>query len=342
MRILHVIRSDGFAGVEAHVLQLAIAQRERGDDVWVIGGDAERMRAGGLDEAGVAYAEASTLVDVVKALRHTRVKRAQVVNAHMTAAEVAACIAGVGPGRLPLIATRHFASVRGSTPLRQMALRYATKGISAQIAVTEYVAAHIDGPSTVVYSGVPERPIALARDRVPQVLVISRLESEKRVDIALEAFAHSELARDGWELVVVGQGAARGALEHRAKILGIGECTRFLGRRADVAALMDRASLLLAPMPYEALGLAVLEAMSCGLAVVAAGSGGHLETVGTASDGALFPPGDIGRASELLRLLAGDETRRCVYGRQLWEVQRTHFTLAAQAEATDAVYRSVL
>ena len=50
LRILHAIRSDGFAGVEQFVLRLARAQQQRGDEVTVIGGaterDARRSRSG--------------------------------------------------------------------------------------------------------------------------------------------------------------------------------------------------------------------------------------------------------------------------------------------------------
>lgn len=39
MKVLHVIQSDAFAGVERHVAQLAAAQSQLGDQVVVIGGD---------------------------------------------------------------------------------------------------------------------------------------------------------------------------------------------------------------------------------------------------------------------------------------------------------------
>ncbi len=44
MRVLHAVRSDAFAGVERYVARLADAQSERGDHVFVIGGDSRAMR----------------------------------------------------------------------------------------------------------------------------------------------------------------------------------------------------------------------------------------------------------------------------------------------------------
>jgi glycosyltransferase involved in cell wall biosynthesis len=123
--------------------------------------------------------------------------------------------------------------------------------------------------------------------------------------------------------------------------LGIAPAVRFLGHRADVAVLMDQASLLVAPALHEAFGLSVVEAMAAGLPTVAAASGGHLETIGAVPGAALFPPGDAEAAGRLLALLGRDEAARDTCGRALQAAQRAHFTVAAQAEGTDAVYRTV-
>ncbi len=126
------------------------------------------------------------------------------------------------------------------------------------------------------------------------------------------------------------------------RIVAQAAAVRFLGFRMDVDELMAAAGIFLAPRPTEALGLSVLEAMAAGLPVVAAAAGGHLETVGTVPGAALFPPGDTGRLAGDLRRLAADEEARAAYGRELLAAQRARFTVEAQAEATEAVYRSVL
>jgi glycosyltransferase involved in cell wall biosynthesis len=195
----------------------------------------------------------------------------------------------------------------------------------------------------VVPSGVPAAEDARpARLRDPVVLVAQRLEREKRTDVALQAFAASRLAALGWRLQVAGSGAERRELERLADALGLRPAVSFLGPRSDVAALMERSAIFFASRPDEAYGLSVLEAMATGLPVVATGAGGHLETVGSVEGAALFPPGDVAAAGQLLAELARDPARRDAYGRLLQEAQRTRFTLEAQAAATEAVYRSVL
>ncbi len=339
LRIVHVVATDAFAGVERHVARLAASQHDAGHDVSVIG-SAPTPMAAALGRPAVRCVPATTLTAAVRALG--RAGRVDVVNVHMTAAEVAAALSP-GLWRVPIVATRHFAARRGSTPAARVFTRLTSRRIAAQIAVSEYVAAHVEGRSTVVVSGVPGRPdTPRAGARRRSVLVAQRLEVEKATEVAIEGFVASGLANEGWTLDIAGEGSQRTHLERLAADRGAGAAVRFLGFRMDVDELMAAAGIFLAPRPTEALGLSVLEAMAAALPVVAAAAGGHLETVGTVPGAALFPPGDTGRLAGDLRRLAADEEARAAYGRELLAAQRARFTVEAQAEATEAVYRSVL
>ena len=329
--------SDRFAGVERHVALLAAAQRDAGATVAVIGGDEESMRRD--IGAGVVFRPTGGLLQTVGTARPF-VPGADIVHVHMTASEVAGVIAALGT-TAAVVTTRHFAAARGSTPVNRWVGRRAAARIDAQIAVSAYAARYVEGDSTVVYAGVANREPVDPRRRQRTVLVAQRLESEKRTGVALEAFAASGLAQDGWRLVIAGSGSLRSALERKAARLGIAGTTRFLGHAGDVQQLMATAGLLLAPRPDEAYGLSVVEAMAVGLPVVAAAGGGHLETVGGVGGTGLFPPDDVRGAASALRALAADSAGRAAYGEQLRTAQRERFTLEAQQRDTDAVYREV-
>jgi glycosyltransferase involved in cell wall biosynthesis len=338
MRILHAVRSDAFAGVESHVARLSRAQLAAGDEVIVVGGDPARMALAAGD--GVRTLPATTVTDVLTTVRRWA-RGADVVHAHMTAAEIACATALFGV-HTPLVVTRHFARERGSNPVSALAGAAAARRLDAQIAISHYVADRIDTPSTVIHPGVDStastRPAA-ERNRV--VLVAQRLESEKDTDVALRAFALSGLADRGWRLELAGDGAERARLVALAAELGISVSTEFLGHRSDVPQLMERAGLLLAPCRIEGLGLTVLEAMAAALPVVAVGAGGHLETVGRVADSAMHPSGDARRAAELLAGLAADPVHRDAYAAELQRVQRECFTPEHQARETAAVYAAV-
>jgi glycosyltransferase involved in cell wall biosynthesis len=333
------VRSDAFAGVESHVARLACAQAASGDEVVIIGGDPGRMAA--AVQGAARLVPATTVGEVMMRVRHWQ-RGADVVHAHMTAAEIA-CAAALLGSDTPLVVTRHFARVRGSNPVSTLAAAAAATRVSAQMAISDYVARSIGGASTVIHPGVTPTPSTiLAAQRRPIVLVAQRLEAEKETDVALTAFARSGLARQGWRLEVAGDGAERAHLEALAARLGVASSTEFLGHRSDVAQLMQRASVLLAPCRVEGLGLTVLEAMAEALPVVAVGAGGHLETVGSVPGAALHPAGDADAAGSLLSALALDPEARDAYGSALQRAQRERFTPEHQASETAAVYREVI
>jgi len=339
LRILHAIRSDGFAGVEQFVLRLACAQAQRGDEVAVIGGAVGPMRLG-LDPVEVPHVPAARTDEVTAAVRRLA-GGVDVVNTHMTAADVGTVLALAGRRTKPaVVATRHFAKPRGRigpVPIASL-VRH---GVDAQIAISEAVAAAIDGTSTVVHPGIEPRPPhdEAARERI--VLMGQRLEPEKHTDIGIRVFAASGLADDGWRLDVAGDGSERAVLEALTRSLGLGGAVRFLGFRADLPDLMGRSGLLIAPCPIEGFGLSLLEAMASGLPVVAAGAAGHLDTLSGLDPRALFPPDDVAAGAASLRSLAHDEAGRRALADAALERQRRQFSLEAQADATDAVYRSV-
>lgn len=337
LRILHAVRSDGFGGVEQFVRRLAIAQAAAGHVVHVIGGDPERM-APELRTTGVGHTATSDRAVAVARAISARAREADVVNTHMSAADVAATWALSGIRHAPaLVSTRHFASPRGSIgplPIDSLVRRR----VRAEISISRAVAGAIGVPSTVVYSGVPDAPVGAGRERI--VLIAQRLEAEKRTGDGIRAFAASGLAEQGWTLEIAGEGAERPMLERLVRQMRVPAV--FLGFRTDLPSHFARAGILVAPCPVEGLGLTVLEAMATGLPVIAANGGGHTEILEGLDARALYAPLDPDAAAVGLRSLADDDAGRAALGEAVRERQRTRFSLSAQVAGTDSVYRAAL
>jgi len=105
-------------------------------------------------------------------------------------------------------------------------------------------------------------------------------------------------------LVLAGDGPERDAAEQEADGLGLRHDVRFLGKVENVADLLRGGDLFLLPSETESFGLAALEAMACGLPVVATAVGGLPEIVVDGESGALEAVGDVpaltARAIEIL------------------------------------------
>lgn len=336
MRIRHLVITDSFAGTEQHVCVLANEQARAGHDVEVWGGAASAMR--GRLAPGVFHRTSASVASAVRDILGSR--EVDVVHAHMTKAEVVALLTTT-PGRTPVIATRHFAAVRGQSAAGRVGRPLLRRRVTRQIAVSQFVASTIDGTSSVIYAGVDSHPPD-ERERERTVLVAQRLSPEKRTSQALKAFAASALAEQGWRLELAGRGQEHDGLVAQAARLGLTDYVTFLGFTRELPYRMSRSAILLATAPSEPFGLTVAEAMAHGTPVVATASGGHLETVGRVSSTYLYEPGDATRAGELLRRLADDAQTRSRYGTALRETQLEWFTPERQYRETQVVYEGAM
>lgn len=127
-----------------------------------------------------------------------------------------------------------------------------------------------------------------------QILLVhcGRLSAEKRPGRSLTTLATLRASGLPVRLVVAGDGPLRPRLERRAANAGLPVTfTGFLPGRAELAALLASANVVLAPGPAETFGLAALEALACGTPVVVSAESALPEVAGEA--GASVPGEDL-------------------------------------------------
>jgi L-malate glycosyltransferase len=133
---------------------------------------------------------------------------------------------------------------------------------------------------------------------------ISNFRGVKRVDDVVRIFAR--IARTvPARLLLVGDGPDRGKAHDIAEEEGVLDGVLFLGKQTSVAELLSCSDLFLLPSENEAFGLVALEAMACGVPVIATRAGGIPEVVEHGISGYLAPVGDVeamaGAGIDLLR-----------------------------------------
>jgi glycosyltransferase involved in cell wall biosynthesis len=135
-----------------------------------------------------------------------------------------------------------------------------------------------------------------------------RLTAQKSLGRALEAVAGTE----GVRLVIVGEGPDRGALEERARELGIADRVEFLGAqpRARVVELFRAADATILSSSWENFPHTVVEALAVGTPVLAMEAGGVSEVVHDGVNGLLVPAGDTDALAAAVRRYFADDALR--------------------------------
>ncbi|MEK6977791.1 MAG: glycosyltransferase family 4 protein [Candidatus Hydrothermarchaeota archaeon] len=121
----------------------------------------------------------------------------------------------------------------------------------------------------------------------PTILFIGRLVHQKGPDLLVEAIPRVLGHRWDAKFIIAGQGDMRGHLEHRARVLGVDQATRFLGYLPDgeYVDLLNSADIVCIPSRNEPFGMVLLEAWSARRAVVGTEVGGLRDNIENFRDG---------------------------------------------------------
>jgi glycosyltransferase involved in cell wall biosynthesis len=185
------------------------------------------------------------------------------------------------------------------------------------------------------------RSLGVSEDKVV-LLVLAALVHRKGIDVLLRAL--QALARDGFRprLWIAGEGPERSSLEGLAREAGVADQVAFLGRRSDAADLLGACDVVVLPSRREGLGVAALEAMAAGRAVVASAVGGLAEAVVDRRTGLLVPAEDPGALAAALAELSSDSRLRDALGDAGPRRVAESFSAEQMVEAYVRLYQSVL
>ena len=169
---------------------------------------------------------------------------------------------------------------------------------------------------------------------------LSNFRSVKRAPDAVRVFTEVRAGLPA-KLLLIGDGQDKAQARHLARDLGVEKDVFFLGKQDDVESLLASADLFLLPSEEEAFGLAALEAMACGVPVIATAVGGVPEVVEDGKNGFLLAPGDVqGMARAALDLLR-DRQRHAEFRQAARRRAVEHFDANLIVPQYEAYYQEI-
>lgn len=187
----------------------------------------------------------------------------------------------------------------------------------------------------------PERRATLALPGERIVMHLSNFRSVKRPLDVVEAFAKLPASLNA-RLIMLGDGPLVRDCKELAHRRGVAKHVRFLGSVDTPWELLPQADVFVLPSEHESFGLAALEAMSCGVPVVASDAGGLPEVVVHGETGLLCPVGDVDALSLAMESVLVDRKR----GRELGAAGRARvvreFSKPKLVDRWERYYQAVL
>ena len=176
------------------------------------------------------------------------------------------------------------------------------------------------------------------------VLCVTRLVPIKNLPLLLDAIADVRKDDDRVVLVLVGEGPQQPALEAQARALGIADAVMFAGYAAQEAtpSWYRTADVFALPSDFDNSPNVVLEAMACGLPVVATDVGGLRDYVDPPRNGLLVPKGSRAELAAALRSMLADRAGAEAIGRQNRDDSVAKFSWPVSAARMLAVYERVV
>jgi len=196
--------------------------------------------------------------------------------------------------------------------------------------------------SIVIGNGVDERVFTPKNDREDFILYVGRLSYRKGLFDLIEC-AKYVCQRYDVSFVIVGKGELESVLKKRVNEIGLQDKVVFLGYvdRKKLIQLYQNASIFVLPTYYEGLPTVLLEAMACGLSVVATNISCNAEVIEDGWNGILIPTKSPEKMAEAVSLLIEDEDLRKKLSKNARRTIESKYTWDCVADRIEKCYKLI-
>jgi sugar transferase (PEP-CTERM/EpsH1 system associated) len=171
---------------------------------------------------------------------------------------------------------------------------------------------------------------------------IARLDPVKNHEVIFSALSRFRTRAERPYFVIVGEGEHRTVLERCIRQLDLEEDVRLMGYSNRIAELLNCMDVYVQSSLYEGFSNTILEAMACGLPIVATDVGGTADLFSDGQEGYLFHEKDDRALALALSTLQIDPKKREVMGEAARNRAREEFSIESMVRAYEEMYSSVV
>lgn len=180
------------------------------------------------------------------------------------------------------------------------------------------------------------------RSENPVITYVGRLIGNKGPQYLIQAAPKILKSHPEVHIHIVGEGPLKNYLMKQVATEKLENNVHFLGNVADTIPILQGTSIFVRPSLAEGMSLAILEAMACGLPVVASNLEGNAEIVENNITGFLVPPADSGALGEAVEYLLSNPEIAMEMGRKARKKTEKSYDWQRIADLTLAIYSSLI
>lgn len=366
MKILHISSAKNFGGGEKHLVDLVKGLKKRGHEVFLAVPDKSPILEKLEDFPAenilrVKIKNSSDILAAFKIAKFIKQNEIEIVHAHAAKDYLPASVAVRFAKTAKIVLTRHvlFSMKR--------AQKFALSNVSKVIAVSAAVEANLkrtfpakkivkipNGIEIEKWAQIDKeklfREFRFLHDIPFDISLVGTVGELKRLKGQQDfVFAANEVAKKFPEthFVIVGTDNTfkkdfRRELKRLVKVFGLEDRFLFLNWVEDTAPLLAAMDIFVSASHSESFGLAILEAMASGKAIVATETEGARELLENGKSGKLVAVKEPLKLAETIGEFLSDEKMRENFGTEAQIIARENFSLEKMIERTEKVYESVL
>ena len=364
MKIVQIItRMDDVGGAQVHVRDIVGGLKESGHDIYIITGEKRNVHTS-IEQNDITLIYCKHLIrnlniisDIKAVLKIRKLVKEispDIIATHSSKAGIIGRIAGYTL-RIPTIFTAHGWSYTEGVSAKKRRIYILIEKLIGQfsdgvIAVSEY-----DKQLALKHKVLPERKLETIHNGVHDIGIIKQVKDpDKQLNMIMVArFAPpkqqlqllkvlNQMQHIQWNISFAGEGPALQEAKDYVKSVGLEKRVSFLGNREDVTDLLHKSDLFVLISDWEGLPLSVLEAMRCGLPIIASDVGGVKEAVIHSENGYLIPKSDGDELLKKLTHLLMDQSLCFDMGKKSRQLYEKKFTYVKMYSETFNYYEKTI